>query len=77
MDLWDKGMDYLVSQLTIRKNGGKNYRIHNLRNKGELIIKRIVNCFVQPHANKFQDLDEMNTFLEKYNLSNSSKKQNN
>lgn len=32
---------------------------------------------IKPHANKFETLDKMNTFLEKYKLQNSFKEQKN
>lgn len=32
---------------------------------------------IKPHANNFENLDKMNTFLEKYNLPNSTKEQKN
>lgn len=32
---------------------------------------------IKPHANKFETLDKMNTFLEKYKLPNSFKEQKN
>jgi len=57
----------------IKKNREKN-QINKIRNENEEIttdnteIKRIRDCYQQLYANKMDNLEEMDKFLEKYNF---------
>ena len=40
-------------------------------------VQSIIDCYKQPYANKMDNLDEMDKFLEMYNLSRQTKMKQN